>query len=47
MIRASAAYLGYRFPVELPGCPVCGKLYVPEDLVKTKVTELETMLEEK
>jgi hypothetical protein len=47
MIEVSAVYLGYRFPVELPGCPSCGRIYVPEDLVRTRIAELETMLEEK
>jgi NAD-dependent SIR2 family protein deacetylase len=46
-VKTSAAYLGFRFPVDLPGCPSCGRIYVPEDLVRTRIAELETMLEEK
>ena len=46
-IKAEAVYLGFRFPVELPGCPVCGRLFVPEALAKGRIAELETKLEEK
>jgi phage FluMu protein Com len=40
-------YLGYKFPVQLMGCPSCGQVYVPEDLVRTKIAEVEALLEQK
>lgn len=40
-------YLGNTFTVELPACPVCGQVYVPEDLARGRVREVEQMLEDK
>lgn len=39
-------YLTHVFPVELMACPVCGQVYVPEELVE-KMREVEATLEEK
>jgi len=46
-VRTTGSYLGYKFPVELFGCKGCGKIYVTEALVRTKIAEVETTLEEK
>ena len=46
-VKASAVYLKFRFDIEIPGCPVCGQLYVPEELALTKIRELEGLLEQK
>ena len=46
-VKATAVYLKFRFEVEVPGCPVCGQLYVPEELVRTRIAELESILEQK
>ena len=46
-VKASAVYLKFKFDIEIPGCPVCGRLYVPEELALTKVAELEALLEQK
>ena len=35
------------FPVELPVCPVCGFVYVPEELALGKVASVERALEDK
>ena len=35
------------FPVELPLCPVCGFVYVPEELAVGKVLAVEKALEDK
>ena len=40
-------YLGREMTYPVLRCPQCGQAYVPEDLVKTKIHEVETMLEEK
>lgn len=40
-------YLGNRFPVELPRCPSCGLVFVPEDLALGKMLDVEQALEDK
>ena len=45
--RAKFLYLGNGFPVELPVCPVCGFVYVPEELAMGKVASVERALEDK
>jgi ssDNA-binding Zn-finger/Zn-ribbon topoisomerase 1 len=45
--KTSFTYLGFNFKTDLPKCPVCGQVYLSEELVKGKVTEVETSLEDK
>lgn len=45
--RAVFSYLGSAFPVELPVCPECGYIYVPEELATGKVLSVERSLEDK
>lgn len=45
--KAKFAYLDNGFPVELPVCPVCGFVYVPEELALGKVLSVEKALEDK
>ena len=40
-------YLGHNFFAEIPVCPVCGQVYVPEALAKGKMADVEKQLEEK
>ena len=40
-------YLGYSFNTDLPGCPICGQVFIPEDVVKGKMASVEMELEEK
>lgn len=40
-------YLGQRFFTDLLRCPDCGQVYIPEELVKTRIVEVETLLEDK
>ncbi len=40
-------YLDNGFPVELPVCPKCGFVYVPEELALGKVLAVEKALEDK
>ena len=44
---AKFTYLDNGFPVELPVCPVCGFVYVPEELALGKVLSVEKALEDK
>lgn len=47
MRKASFSYLGFKFNTELPRCPVCGQLFLSEELVRGKVSEVEMSLEDK
>jgi RNase P subunit RPR2 len=49
LVKANAtfAYLDNAFPVELPVCPKCGFVYVPEELALGKVLSVERALEDK
>ena len=40
-------YLGHSFSHELPQCPQCGKVMITGELAAGKITEVETMLEDK
>lgn len=40
-------YLDSRFNVELPACPNCGLVLIPEDLALGKMAEVERLLEDK
>ncbi len=40
-------YLDNAFPVELPVCPQCGFVYVPEELAMGRVLSVEKVLEDK
>lgn len=45
--KANFEYLGHSFHTEIPRCPQCGQVYIPEDLVKGRMAEVEMMLEDK
>jgi hypothetical protein len=45
--KVIVSYLGNRFPVELPRCPSCGMVYVPEALALGKMLNVEQALEDK
>ena len=40
-------YLGHNFNTDLPCCPVCGEVFIPEKLVRGRVTAVEQELEDK
>ena len=40
-------YLGNGFPVDLPKCPICGMVYIPEQLAIGKMLHVEKSLEDK
>lgn len=40
-------YLGHEANYQILRCPVCGQAYVPEELVNTKIADVEKLLEEK
>ena len=41
------SYLGHAFSTKLPACPCCGLVYIDEELVKGRMTEVERELEDK
>jgi hypothetical protein len=47
MGKVGISYLGNTFPVDLPRCPGCGLVYIPEDLALGKMAEVEKLLEDK
>jgi len=40
-------YMDFTFQYDLPRCPSCGQIYVPEDLAAGKMLKVEMELEEK
>ncbi|NTV91692.1 MAG: DNA-binding protein [Clostridiales bacterium] len=40
-------YLGHRMTHKFPVCPVCGQIFIPEDIVSGKMHQVETELEDK
>lgn len=45
--KVDVSYLGSSFPVDLPVCPQCGQVFVPEALALGKMVEVEKTLEDK
>ncbi|GHV73163.1 hypothetical protein AGMMS49940_04650 [Spirochaetia bacterium] len=40
-------YMTSTFPVELPACPKCGFIYIPEELAIGRMLSVERSLEDK
>ena len=47
MKPAKIEYLGNAFPVDVPMCPSCGQVFIPEKLALGKMAEVEHALEDK
>ena len=45
--KTEFTYLNFTFNADLPGCPVCGSVFISEDFAKGKMTSAEMELEEK
>jgi hypothetical protein len=45
--QVTVRYMDSAFPVELPKCPKCGCVYVPETLASGKMLDVEKALEDK
>lgn len=45
--KVDVSYLGSSFPVDLPVCPQCGQVFIPEALALGKMAEVEKTLEDK
>lgn len=46
-IEVTFSYLGKQFRHDVDRCPKCGQVYIPEDLAKGRMAEVEKILEEK
>lgn len=40
-------YLGHSFSTDILKCPECGEAFIPEELVKGRMAEVEAQLEDK
>jgi len=45
--KVEVSYMGSKYPVELPRCPRCGIVFVPEQLALGKMAQIEQLLEDK
>ncbi len=45
--KTNLSYLGISFPADLLKCPECGQVYIPEELVRGRIAQVEAQLEEK
>ena len=41
------SYLGHVFRTDVPRCPSCGQVFIPEDLARGRMAEVEMALEDK
>jgi hypothetical protein len=45
--KVELTYQGHTFPVDIMRCPVCGLTYIPEELARGSMLEVEQTLEDK
>jgi hypothetical protein len=45
--KVEVAYMGSKYPVDLPRCPKCGIVFIPERLAIGTMAEIEKILEDK
>jgi hypothetical protein len=45
--KTNFSYLGHSFYTEALQCPKCGQVFIPEALVKGRISEVEMQLEDK
>jgi hypothetical protein len=46
-LPVTLSYMTSSFPVELPGCPRCGMIFIPEELAVGRMLHVEKSLEDK
>ena len=47
LIEVQFKYLSRSFRYQVPRCPQCGQVSLPEELVNGRMSEVEAMIEEK
>ena len=45
--KTDFTYLGHTFYADLPRCPQCGQVYISEELVKSRIAQVEMNMEDK
>ena len=45
--KTDFTYLGHSFFTDILTCPGCGQVFIPEELVKGRISEVEQQLEDK
>jgi len=45
--KTDFSYLDHSFFTEVPVCPECGLVFISEDLVKGRISEVEMQMEDK
>ncbi len=45
--KTDFTYLGHTFYADMPRCPQCGQVYIPEELVRGRIAEVEMQMEDK
>lgn len=45
--KVEVSYMGAKYPVDLPRCPGCGLVFIPEELALGKMAQIEQLLEDK
>lgn len=46
-LEVEFTYLSRNFRHKAPRCPICGQVYIPEEIATGRMSEVERMLEEK
>ena len=46
-IEANFSYLDHSFRAQVPRCPDCGQVFIPESLAKGRIADVEMELEDK
>lgn len=45
--KITLTYMNLDFYAELPACPHCGQVYISEEMVRSKIAEVEIQMEDK
>jgi hypothetical protein len=45
--KVNFSYLGHSFYADVLKCPQCGQVFIPEELAKGRIAEVEMQLEDK
>ena len=45
--KTQFSYLGHAFSTEVLRCPSCGQVFIPEELARGRMSEVEMTLEDK
>lgn len=46
-LKTYLSYLGHSFYADILKCPECGEVFIPEELVKSRIADVEMQLEDK